>query len=244
MAKRHVACLAVLLCLGLLGPAASGDSQVRETAKAQNPLQYEVAVTLKLIQVYVTDKSGKPVADLKKEDFIVFDNGRPVAVTDFERHLFTLPGAAPAPKLPTETVIATEAPQARLLSRKFFVFFDFAYNNTKGVLKAREAALHFIDTEVRPDDELALISYSMLKGLIVHEYLTRDHAKVRATIEAIGVKEVAGRAEDIEDQYWRQAGEAQTSDSHKMNLAAIREALHRNIEAINKTRHSSRPFQP
>jgi len=37
----------------------------------QEELQHEVTVTLKLIQVFVTDKKGNPVKDLTKEDFIV-----------------------------------------------------------------------------------------------------------------------------------------------------------------------------
>jgi len=35
-------------------------------------------------------------------------------------------------------------PPRELLNRKFFLLFDFAYNNAKGILKAKQAALHFI----------------------------------------------------------------------------------------------------
>jgi hypothetical protein len=46
--------------------------------KIQQPtLQYEVSVTLKLVQVFVTDKQGRPVKDLNKSDFEIFDNGLP-----------------------------------------------------------------------------------------------------------------------------------------------------------------------
>jgi hypothetical protein len=65
----------------------SGGPPLRqEKSPPQEALQYEVTVSLKLVQVYVTDKNGQPVADLNKEDFIVLDDGKPVAVTDFERH--------------------------------------------------------------------------------------------------------------------------------------------------------------
>lgn len=36
-------------------------------------LQHEVTVTIKLIQVYVTDKEGNSVTDLEKSDFELFD---------------------------------------------------------------------------------------------------------------------------------------------------------------------------
>jgi hypothetical protein len=68
----------------------------------QPALQHEVSVTLKLIQVYVTDKSGKPVRDLTKDEFRLTDNGKPVTISAFERHdLAAAPTAgveAPAPE--------------------------------------------------------------------------------------------------------------------------------------------------
>jgi VWFA-related protein len=180
----------------------------QENPASQKPLQYEVTVSLKLIQVYVTDKDGQPVTDLKKEDFAVFVDGRPVEITDFETHVVGPQAAVVVEPLPLEKSLETAAPASRTINRKFFLFFDFAYNTPRGLLKAREAALHFLDTQVMPVDELGLLSYSALKGLVVHEYLTTDHGKVRAAVEAIGTKALAGRAEDFEEEYWRQAGEA------------------------------------
>ena len=56
-------------------------------------------------------------------------------------------------------------------------------------------------------DEVALVSYSMLKGFVVNEYLTTDHAKVQKAIEDVGQKEIVGRADEVEEQYWQQATE-------------------------------------
>src|SRR5512137_1885732 len=79
-------------------PASPQESQ----ASQQPPLKYEVSVTLKLIQVYVTDKDGKPVRDLTKDEFRLTDNGRPVVLSEFERHdVASAPTAgveAPAPE--------------------------------------------------------------------------------------------------------------------------------------------------
>ena len=54
--------------------------------KKTQELRHEVAVTLKLVQIYVTDKKGNPVLDLKKEDFIIHDNGKEKPITEFEKH--------------------------------------------------------------------------------------------------------------------------------------------------------------
>ena len=172
--------------------------------KKTQVLQHEVTVTLKLIQVYVTDKKGNPMLDLKKEDFLVHDNGKQKPITEFEIHILALPSIEE--KVQPEIIPETTLPAPReLMSRKFFLLFDFAYNNARGILKARKAALHFIDTQLQPSDEVAVLSYSAIKSLTLHEYLTTDHEKVRKVAESFGIKEIHGRAENFEERYWRQA---------------------------------------
>ena len=194
-------------CLFLLGvPLAaslmffSRDRAQAQAQKEQSQLKHEVKVTLKLVQVYVTDKKGKPVLDLTKDDFLVFDEGQKKALTEFERHVLKLPSekeAAPA------EVVETAAPPAReLMPRKFFLFLDFAFNNAKGIDKAKEAALHFIDTQLQPTDEVGLLSYSATRSLILHEYLTTDHSAVRKIVKSFGIEQIVGRAEDFEARYW------------------------------------------
>jgi hypothetical protein len=76
--------------------------------------QHEVKVTLKLVQVYVTDNKGNPVKDLEKEDFIVYDNGLRQKITEFERHLLEFPAEI------KEEVVETPLPSREpLLSRQF-----------------------------------------------------------------------------------------------------------------------------
>ncbi len=97
--------------------------------------------------------------------------------------------------------MATAVPAPTSLSRKFFVFFDFANNNPKGVAKAKEAALHFLDTNILPGDEVGLRSYSTVKGLSIHEYLTADARKVREAVDALSAKGLSGRADDVEQTF-------------------------------------------
>jgi len=202
--------ITVSVCLGLLAilTAPSGPVAQEVVVRFQKPLQHEVSVTLKLIQVYVTDKKGKAVQDLQKSDFLVSDNGQLKDITEFEKHILAVPAAKTGPPAPTETIIPTAVPASpRAMRRKFFLFIDFAFNNQNGIQKAKEAALHFIDKEAGYDDEVGLISYSTLKGLTIHEYLTIEHQKIRKALEALNVKDIAGRAEDVEEEYWRQAVE-------------------------------------
>jgi len=191
------------------GAGGAGSSSPQTGQAAVKPLQYEVSVVLKLIHVQVTDKKGNPVGDLTRQDFAVTDNGAPVTLTEFEKHALSAEAdaaGAESPKKDPEGRAAEGAPAAsevRPASRKYFLFFDFAYNNVRGILKARTAALHFLDTVVRPEDEVAMLTYSAVGGLAFHEYLTTDHEKVRGVVEKIGHSNIKGRATEIEDSYWR-----------------------------------------
>jgi VWFA-related protein len=89
------------------------------------------------------------------------------------------------------------------MPRRFFLFFDLAFNNGIGIEKAKKAAFHFIDTQLQANDEIALISYSALKGLKLHEYLTTDHQKVRRILNRFGLGQIAGSAESFESEYWQ-----------------------------------------
>jgi VWFA-related protein len=88
------------------------------------------------------------------------------------------------------------------MPRKFFFLFDFAYNNPKGLLKAKEAVLHFIDTQLQPTDEVGVLSYSGLQNLELWEYLTTDHPKVRDVVAAFGLKKLSGRVDNLQEKYY------------------------------------------
>ncbi len=159
-------------------------------------VQHEVTVTLKLIQVYVTDKNGEPISDLKPLDFELFDNAQPVKITEFERHILSFPALQPKMEAPRKYEDKELASPPARLSRKFFLLFDFAFNDAAGILKAKRAALHFVD-QLSPADEVGLMSYKSGKGFTLHEYLTKDHEKIRKGVESFGLKDYSGRAQKI-----------------------------------------------
>jgi VWFA-related protein len=153
----------------------------------------------------VTDKDGNPVTDLDLSYFELYDNGKLKTLTEFERHTLTLPIETPRVEKPKEKEIQSEKPAT--INRKFLLFFDFAFNEFAGILKARRAALHFIDTQIHPEDEVGVITYDTFRGLTLREYFTADHEKVRRVIEGFGGKDIQGRAENIFRDYWgRKAG--------------------------------------
>jgi VWFA-related protein len=168
----------------------------QEAVRPQKPLQHEVSVTLKLIHVVVTDKKGNPVTDLRKDEFVLYDNGEQKTLTEFEKHILSLPSA----KAPAEEKIAQTplAPAPRLLNRKLFFFFDFAYTDPVGLRLAREAALKFIGTSLLPTDEIGVIAFSGKKDLQFLEFQTMDHQKIRKAVESLGLQKMTGALMDPE----------------------------------------------
>ncbi len=109
------------------------------------------------------------------------------------------------------------------MPRKFLLFFDYANNNQRGARLTREAALHFLDEKAVAGDEVGLVSYSLTRGLVIHEFLTPDRAKVRRAVAEMSLKDSVGRGDEIEQEYWRQATEGPIKIIPKGELQALQE---------------------
>lgn len=155
---------------------------------AQDLLQHEVTVTLKLVQAYVVDHRGNPARDLEISDFILYDNGKPQPITGFEKHFL------PVAELALEE---TKPPPARrapsLMNRKYIFIIDYEGNDLEAIAKSKKAVLRFMDTQVQPGDEISLLSFSIVRGLVVHEFLTADHQKIREVLQkAMDIPGISG----------------------------------------------------
>jgi len=167
----------------LFAVGGTGRPSASAQVKAGASIQHEVTVTLKLIQVFVTDAHGKPALNLDRFDFVLYDNGSLQTITDFERHVLAAPAVDRAEAVPP--LSSAKPAAAPLLGRKFIFLIDYIRNGFEGVQKARTAALEFLNSKVRPDDEAALFSLSSMSGLTLHEYFTSDHRKVRAAFKKL-----------------------------------------------------------
>lgn len=164
------------------------NSESGQAKKDQKVFQQEVVVTLKLVQVHVTDKKGNPITDLTKDDFILYDNRKLQTITDFEKHLFAIPEKPVKPKkkvveMIEETKLPPSPDISSRMNRKFI--FLFATAGPSAAVRSKNAARHFIDTRIQPTDEVGVMSYSLISGLELHEYFTSDMDKVKKAIKDI-----------------------------------------------------------
>lgn len=161
----------------------------RQQLKLEGRLQHEVVVTRKLIYVLVTDRQGKPVVDLQKDEFVLLDNGKEMKITEFENHTLSLPGeerravapiSSPAEKAP--------APAAPLISRTFYFLFDLVFADAGGFRLGREAAIRFMGTSLEPGDQVAVLSFTGGRSLNLLHRPDGERAEAKRAIEAIGLE--------------------------------------------------------
>jgi len=145
----------------------------------QPPLHYEAAAIVKLVPVRVLGADGRPVIDLRKEDFILYEDGQKKTITEFEVHTITEAGMAVSPELP-----AAVKPAAAM-NRKFFLFLDVMGSDLEGRQKAVAVARQFLDTQIRPGDEVGLLGFYSGSGLFIREYLTTDIGRVLKAVATL-----------------------------------------------------------
>jgi VWFA-related protein len=167
--------MTIIVISGLLAAASLPGQD-----KPQRPLRYDAAAVVKLISVRVIGPDGRPVTDLQKKDFVLYEDGQPKAITEFEVHALTDAGMTVQPPLPR--AVEPVARETGIAGRKIFLFLDQQASDEAGKAKARTAALQFLDTQVRPVDQVAVIGFYAMSGFFIREYLTSDLDRIRRAI--------------------------------------------------------------
>jgi VWFA-related protein len=164
-------------------PAAPAAAKPAAGAKAgEEPAFFidTVNVSVVNVDVYVTDKQGKRVNGLTKNDFELYEDGRPVAITNFyavENGKSTtaepLPPPAqtadgtPAPRLPLERVPTPEDQKLRLVV--YIDNFNLRPFDRNRVMREVRA---FLNEKLGRDDQMMLVSYD--RELHVRHEFTSD----------------------------------------------------------------------
>jgi len=172
------------------------------------PPTFKSTSNLVIVNVTVKEKSGKMNEGLKKEDFIILEDGKPqtIAVFDLEKlGNDALPTIEPEPKVlktrdKTETA-KTETPakdpnpaQVRHQDKRLLaMFFDFSTMQPAEQIRAKDAALKFIRTQMTGSDLVSILTYS--NRIRVLEEFTDDRQRLIDTINAFRVGESSEMAE-------------------------------------------------
>jgi VWFA-related protein len=157
-----VSILALAICSGAAPQESKPSDEIR--AHVTTPA-YELHVESNLVdvRVVVRDPEGKTVSGLHKEDFRLFDNGRPQEISRFTTDLTNTKAAAPiAPSGATEPGVTAVLPAVAAMIPQRFValYFDDLHTTLEEVQRTRDAAWKYVSTTIQPDDRVAIFTTS------------------------------------------------------------------------------------
>lgn len=157
--------LGVLLLSAVAGATAHGQTQ--------QPMFFsEVRVNNITVDVKVTDAAGVPVTGLKREDFRIFENGKPQEVTNF----FAVAGGE-VRFADEQAVIGAPAP------RRVVVFFDLYQMIEPDKRRVVDAMIEQVAVGLPPALEMAVVSFD--GTLRVHTPPTASAPKVVEALKQV-----------------------------------------------------------
>jgi VWFA-related protein len=150
-----------------------------EVVSQDTPASFKSRVNVVLVPVVVHDRQGRAVADLRREDFQLFDRGKPQSITSFTVERQARPALAldqepsPAPGPGAGTVAPPVQPD------RFVVYlFDDVHLNFGDLAGARAAAERHFDAALEPGTRTAVFSTS---GRVMVDF-TSDRAALHAAL--------------------------------------------------------------
>jgi VWFA-related protein len=149
------------------------------------------AVQTEVVQVgvVVTDKDGRVVRDLAREEFVVLEDGKRQRITHFVvagKQYAAVPEGASAPNVPAPQgagpAVAAEP------GRDIVVVLDDLHIGRANLDTAKEALRLFVDELMGAADSVAIITTAAPGGI---RQLTQDRAVLRQAIDRLGARETA-----------------------------------------------------
>lgn len=167
-------------------PAQSASDKKQKEQQSGETVRVETQIVQ--VDVVVTDKAGKLVSNLTRDDFQVYEDGKPQSLAFFSVGTVARPAswlrAEPktAGKNP-ERARATEASAGRYI----VLAVDDLHLAPGNLAQAKQALLKFIEQQLAGEDQIALITTSGTLGL--YEQFTNDRAVLQRAINRLSLQE-------------------------------------------------------
>lgn len=193
----------LLLCVSLLLAVAASSLLAQKTDPAPPQFGDVVDVNVVNVDVYVTDKDGKPVPGLDKRDFELYEDGKRVEVTNFEAVKRATAGASGAPGSPTSQPAGRAGEAAAAASGEGLHLVVYVDNfNLRHANRARaiQQLRQFLTRQLSPGDKVMMATYDL--GLHVRLPFTGDPVSINAALDGLSRLSVQG---DEDDRARRQA---------------------------------------
>ncbi|MEO6334936.1 MAG: VWA domain-containing protein [Pyrinomonadaceae bacterium] len=200
----------------------------------------KISTDLIQVDVTVTDKNGKVITNLRREDFEIFENGERQSVTGFAFVGKTLAGASVAatakqnglkPGLPVPPPKPLTASAVR---RTLAIVVDDVQLSFSSVSQTRKALRRFVDEQMLPDDLVAIIRTGGGVGAL--QQFTSDKRVLRAAIERLrwnpaygafdSLSPVSQNASDITERFRRESDNVASGSSKQTTTILPSEGAH------------------
>ena len=172
--------IAVIALPQIVGP----QSGTTPSPKQEQPVR--LSTDLIQVRAVVTDKQGRVIDQLKKDDFVLLENDLPQRVEFFSvDRVEGSPAALPANKTNDKraapvnpAVLPTEPPR-----RSIVLFVDTVHIDHVRLARVKEALQRFVDQQMSDQDLVVVVSSGGGLGLL--SQFTRDRQVLRAAINAL-----------------------------------------------------------
>lgn len=152
-----------------------------------------IDVSIVNVEVTVTDKKGNPIQGLTKDDFEVYDNGRPQMITNFyevkgRRIIEQRPDGTVHVEEIKEDALPSEVPER--LQRRYVFFVDnlsLAPFNRQPVFAEMKK---FVDENLLAGDLAMIVTFN--RDIKVRVPFTDDHAFIKQTFDTIAEENAFG----------------------------------------------------
>ena len=164
------------------------QAPARQTPDLLVPVSTEVV----RIDVVVTDKGGRPKQGLTQEDFVVLEDGRPQQIAQFDAFVSAPPGPPPAsPSIPRPVEAADDGedrPARTIPPRRYVVLLmDDVHIEAGNLLRTKKALNRFLEREVGPEDQIALVTTGGTRGL--YQEFTDDRHLLQRSVDRLSVQD-------------------------------------------------------
>ena len=158
------------------GPGTEDQNTAELTTRQENDTTFKVNVNLVVVRVVVRDgRQGHAIGNLRKEDFQLFDDGKPQIISRF---VVEQPAVGPSPPGGTPAPPPEKPP---VVPERFVAYlFDDIHLEAADIDQARRAAIQHLKT-LLPADRAAVYTTS---GLTMLDF-TDDHAKLTEALMRI-----------------------------------------------------------
>ena len=189
-------------------PAAQGQPQqgqppAQQGQQGQQPPVFRAGANFVRVDAYPT-ADGKPVMDLKQEDFELSEDGVPQKVETFEHVVIQAPTVLDRARAPEPNTVAQSREMvAESKARLFVLFLDTYHISREGAMNSRAALTRFLYGALGPDDLIAVTTPELPVGAITFARRTESIEAILERYWRWSRRGALSEYDPIEEQYMR-----------------------------------------